>query len=179
MLVIVPDLRLAEKRLDLLLDPRIEKLFDGGSRLQSVLALDVLFEPMLRETLLCRLKRFDQLAVYQVVRRAAVLALLYVSRQVRPPVWEFSSRRRVSENPRHAPFSQTFQDCINCSCETLPQQMNTVDLERLKEQEDAAIKIIDSWPRIFQLPVYRQLYAFGIRISNIDSEIEKELKKSA
>ena len=57
--------------------------------------------------------------------------------------------------------------------------MNTVDLERLKEQEDAAIKIIDSWPRIFQLLVYRQLYAFGIRISNIDSEIEKELKKSA
>jgi len=56
--------------------------------------------------------------------------------------------------------------------------MNTVDLERLKEQEDAAIKIIDSWPRIFQLLVYRQLYAFGIRISNIDCEIEKELKKS-
>jgi len=27
--------------------------------------------------------------------------------------------------------------------------------------------------------IYRQLYAFGIRISNIDSEIEKELKKSA
>jgi hypothetical protein len=57
--------------------------------------------------------------------------------------------------------------------------MNTVDLERLKEQENAAIKNIDSWPRIFQLLVYRQLYAFGIRISNIDSEIEKELKKSA
>jgi hypothetical protein len=57
--------------------------------------------------------------------------------------------------------------------------MNTVDLERLKEQENAAIKIIDSWPRIFQLLVYRQLYAFGIRISNIDSDIEKELKKSA
>ena len=57
--------------------------------------------------------------------------------------------------------------------------MNTVDLERLKEQEDAAIKIIDSWPRIFQLLVYRQLYAFGIRISNIDSAIEKELKKDA
>jgi hypothetical protein len=56
--------------------------------------------------------------------------------------------------------------------------MNTVDLERLKEKEDAAIKIIDSWRRIFQLLVYRQLYAFGIRISNIDSEIEKELKKS-
>ena len=55
--------------------------------------------------------------------------------------------------------------------------MNTVDLERLKERENAAIKIIDSWPRIFQLLVYRQLYAFGIRISNIDSEIEKELKK--
>jgi hypothetical protein len=45
------------------------------------------------------------------------------------------------------------------------QQMNTDDLERLKEKEDAAIK--------------RQLYALGIRISNIDSEIEKELKKSA
>ena len=57
--------------------------------------------------------------------------------------------------------------------------MNTVDLERLKEREDAAIKIIDSWPPIFQLLVYRQLYAFGIRISNIDSEIAKELKKSA
>ena len=57
--------------------------------------------------------------------------------------------------------------------------MNTVDLKRLKEKEDAAIKIIDSWPRIFQLLIYRQLYAFGIRISNIDSEIEKELKKSA
>ena len=57
--------------------------------------------------------------------------------------------------------------------------MNTVDLERLKEKEDTAIKIIDSWPRIFQLLVYRQLYAFGIRISNIDSEIEKELKKDA
>jgi hypothetical protein len=57
--------------------------------------------------------------------------------------------------------------------------MNTVDLERLKEQENVAIKIIDSWPRIFQLLVYRQLYAFGIRISNIDSDIEKELKKSA
>jgi len=57
--------------------------------------------------------------------------------------------------------------------------MNTVDLERRKEGEDAAIKIIDSWPRIFQLLVYRQLYAFGIRISNIDSEIEKELKKDA
>ena len=57
--------------------------------------------------------------------------------------------------------------------------MNTVDLERLKEKEDAAIKIIDGWPRIFQLLVYRQLYAFGIRISNIDSAIEKELKKSA
>ena len=56
--------------------------------------------------------------------------------------------------------------------------MNTVDLERLKEKDDAAIKIIDNWPRIFQLLVYRQLYAFGIRISNIDSEIEKELKKS-
>ena len=59
------------------------------------------------------------------------------------------------------------------------EQMNTVDLERLKEQENAAIKIIDSWPRIFQLLIYRQLYAFGIRISNIDSEIEKELKKDA
>jgi hypothetical protein len=72
--------------------------------------------------------------------------------------------------------------------------MNTVDLERLKEKEDAAIKIIDSWPRIFQLLVYRQLYALGIRISrtpyvcrpdflrpaaNIDSEIEKELKNDA
>jgi hypothetical protein len=57
--------------------------------------------------------------------------------------------------------------------------MNTVDLKRLKEKEDAAIKIIDSWPRIFQLLIYRQLYAFGIRISNIDSEIAKELKKSA
>jgi hypothetical protein len=56
--------------------------------------------------------------------------------------------------------------------------MNTVDLEPLKEKEDTAIKIIDSWPRIFQLLIYRQLYAFGIRISNIDSEIEKELKKS-
>jgi hypothetical protein len=56
--------------------------------------------------------------------------------------------------------------------------MNTINLERLKEQEDAATKIIDSWPRIFQLLVYRQLYAFGIRISNIDSEIDKELKKS-
>ena len=56
--------------------------------------------------------------------------------------------------------------------------MNTVDLKRLKEKEDAAIKIIDSWPRIFQLLVYRQLYAFGIRISNIDFEIAKELKKS-
>jgi hypothetical protein len=39
--------------------------------------------------------------------------------------------------------------------------MNTVDLERLKEKEDDAVKIIDSWPRIFQLLVYRQLYAFG------------------
>jgi hypothetical protein len=57
--------------------------------------------------------------------------------------------------------------------------MNMVNLERLKEKEDAAIKIIDSWPRIFQLLIYRQLYAFGIRISNIDSEIGKELKKSA
>jgi hypothetical protein len=57
--------------------------------------------------------------------------------------------------------------------------MNRVDLERIKEKEDAAIKIIDSWPRIFQLLVYRQLYALGIRISNIDFEIEKELKKSA
>jgi hypothetical protein len=57
--------------------------------------------------------------------------------------------------------------------------MNMVNLERLKEKEDAAIKIIDSWPRIFQLLIYRQLYAFGIRISNIDSEIAKELKKSA
>jgi hypothetical protein len=61
----------------------------------------------------------------------------------------------------------------------LEKQMNTVDLERLKERENAAIKIIDSWPRLFQLLVYRQLYAFGIRISNIDSDIEKELKKSA
>jgi hypothetical protein len=57
--------------------------------------------------------------------------------------------------------------------------MNTVDLERLKEKEDVAIKIIDSWPRIFQLLVYRQLYALGIRISNINSDIEKELKKDA
>ena len=57
--------------------------------------------------------------------------------------------------------------------------MNTIDLKRLKEKEDAAIKIIDSWPRIFQLLIYRQLYAHGIRISNIDFEIEKELKKSA
>jgi hypothetical protein len=57
--------------------------------------------------------------------------------------------------------------------------MNMVDLERLKEKEYSAIKIIDSWPRIFQLLIYRQLYAHGIRISNIDFEIEKELKKSA
>jgi hypothetical protein len=57
--------------------------------------------------------------------------------------------------------------------------MNTVDLEHLKEKEDAAIKIIDGWRRIFQLLVYRQLYAFGIRITNINFEIEKELKKSA
>ena len=57
--------------------------------------------------------------------------------------------------------------------------MKTVDLERLKEKEDAAIKIIDSWPRIFQLLIQRQLYAFGTRISNIDSEIEKELKTPA
>jgi hypothetical protein len=40
------------------------------------------------------------------------------------------------------------------------------------------IKTIDSWPRIVQLIIYRQLYAHGIRISNIDFEIEKELKKS-
>jgi hypothetical protein len=32
--------------------------------------------------------------------------------------------------------------------------MNTVGLESLKEKEDAAIKIIDSWPRIFQMLVY-------------------------
>ena len=51
--------------------------------------------------------------------------------------------------------------------------MNTVDLERLKEKEDAAIKIIDSWPRIFQLLIYRQLYAFGIRISNIDLRLRR------
>jgi hypothetical protein len=38
--------------------------------------------------------------------------------------------------------------------------MNTDDLERLKGKEDAAVKIIDIWPRIFQLLVYRQLYAF-------------------
>jgi len=57
--------------------------------------------------------------------------------------------------------------------------MNTIDLEHLKEKEDAAIKIIDTWPRIFQLVVYRQLYALGIRITNINSEIEKELKKDA
>ena len=57
--------------------------------------------------------------------------------------------------------------------------MNSVDLERLKEKEDAAIQIIGSWPRIFQLLVYRQLYALGIRISNINPEIEKELKKDA
>ena len=57
--------------------------------------------------------------------------------------------------------------------------MNTRDLERLKEREDAVIKSIDSWPRIFQLLIYRQLYALGIRINNIDSEIKKELKKSA
>jgi hypothetical protein len=57
--------------------------------------------------------------------------------------------------------------------------MNTIDFERLKEKEDAAIKTIDSWPRIFQLLVYRQLYAFGIRISNIDSAIGKESKKDA
>jgi hypothetical protein len=57
--------------------------------------------------------------------------------------------------------------------------MNTVDLERLKEKEDAAIKIIDSWPRIFQLPRLPALYALGIRISNINSDIEKELKKDA
>lgn len=57
--------------------------------------------------------------------------------------------------------------------------MNTVDLERLKEREDAVIKSIESWPRIFQLLIYRQLYAHGIRVSNIDFEIEKELKKSA
>ena len=57
--------------------------------------------------------------------------------------------------------------------------MNTVDLERLKEREDAVIKSIDGWPRIFQLLIYRQLYALGIRIDNIDSEIKKELKKSA
>jgi len=56
--------------------------------------------------------------------------------------------------------------------------MNTVDLERLKEKEDAAIKIIDSWPRIFQLLIQRQLYAFGTRISNIDSEIEKETEEA-
>jgi hypothetical protein len=56
--------------------------------------------------------------------------------------------------------------------------MNTVDLERLREKEDAAIKIIDSWPRVFQLLVYRQLFALGIRITNIDFEIGKELKKS-
>ncbi len=57
--------------------------------------------------------------------------------------------------------------------------MNTVDLERLKEREDAVIKSVDSWPRIFQLLIYRQLHALGIRINNIDSEIRKELKKSA
>ena len=57
--------------------------------------------------------------------------------------------------------------------------MNTHDLERLKEKEDAAIKIIDIWPRIFQLLIYRKLYALGIRIDNIESEIKKELKTSA
>ena len=56
--------------------------------------------------------------------------------------------------------------------------MNTVDLERLKEKEDAAIKIIESWPRILQPLIYRQLYAHAIRISNIDFKIEKEVKKS-
>ena len=85
----------------------------------------------------------------------------------------------VGEEPRQAPFNQIFQDGINLSCETFSQQMNMVDLERLKEQEDTVIKIIDSWPRIFQLLIYRQLYAHGIRITNIDSEIEKELKESA
>jgi hypothetical protein len=57
--------------------------------------------------------------------------------------------------------------------------MNSVDLERLKEREDAVIKSIDSWPRIFQILIYRQLYVLGIRIRDIDSEIKKELKKSA
>ena len=57
--------------------------------------------------------------------------------------------------------------------------MNSVDLERLKEGEDALIKSIDSWPLIFPLLIYRQLYALGIRIRDIDSEVKKELKKSA
>jgi hypothetical protein len=40
--------------------------------------------------------------------------------------------------------------------------MNTVDLEHLKEKEDAAIKMIDSWPRIFQLlEVYPAALCFG------------------
>jgi len=98
-------------------------------------------------------------------RRILVRVIVQVARSYREP----ASGTLQSDFPRLHKFS----------CESLPQQMNTVDLERLKEQEDAAIKIIDSWPRIFQLLVYRQLYAFGIRISNIDSEIEKELKKSA
>jgi hypothetical protein len=90
-----------------------------------------------------------------------------------------AQRDRATDGTPTAESSLTNSlDCINLSSETPSLTMNTINLERLKEQEDAATKIIDSWPRIFQLLVYRQLYAFGIRISNIDSEIDKELKKS-
>ena len=88
----------------------------------------------------------------------------------------FATRGWLSFDPADiVRFSKT----AKISCETFPKQMNTVDLERLKEREDAVVKSIDSWPRIFQLLIYRQLYALGIRIDNIDSEIKKELKKYA
>ena len=56
--------------------------------------------------------------------------------------------------------------------------MNTVDLEHLKEKEDAQSKSLIAGRESFSSSSTGSFYAFGIRISNIDSEIEKELKKS-
>ena len=52
-----------------------------------------------------------------------------------------------------------------------------MDLARWKEEEDAALKTLETMSRLRKLIIYKQLYAEGIRIFNIDHDIVKTARE--
>lgn len=52
-----------------------------------------------------------------------------------------------------------------------------VDLEKLKQQDDTVLAVLDSWPKSMKLRAYQFLYAEGIRINDIEHEILKSFRR--